>query len=73
MASISVVRLKFDDTHASIGAEAGGFFLRDRDGNEVAISKNAMLRCLAIAEHEKMVPALPDSFWNHDSVKSAKD
>lgn len=64
MATTSTVRMKFDDAGCTIDSSGGNAFtLRDAVGNQVTISLTALLRCLAVAEHEKLVPALPGEFW----------
>lgn len=55
--------MKFDATGCSIASAGTDFALRDSSGNEVTISLQALLRCLAIAETEKTLPQLPGEFW----------
>ena len=64
MSTTSIVNMIFDDsgcTIASVGSDS--FSLRDNAGNQVTVSLKAVLRCLAVAEHEKLVPLLPSTFW----------
>lgn len=64
MATISTVNVKLDDRECGIAsAGATEFTFQDGAGNQVAISLRAVLRCLSIAESEKVVPALPSEFW----------
>lgn len=62
-------QMVFDDAGATIMPTGPGFTLKDKQGNEITISVSALLRCLAIAEHEKMVPALPGEFWQQVEPK----
>ena len=66
MPTTSTVSVKFDDTGCTI-ASAGsrGFTLSDAAGNQITVSLKAIMRCLAVAEHEKQVPELPSEFWQH--------
>lgn len=63
MPTTITAKMKFDDVGAQIASHGDGFKLRDPAGNEVTVSLNAILRCLAIAENEKSLPALPGEFW----------
>lgn len=66
MATTSTVSMVFDDKSCTIGtAAAGGYTLRDEAGNQVTLSLRAVVRCMAVAEHEKKIPALPGEFWQH--------
>ena len=56
-------QIAFDDAGATIMPAGSGFTLKDKQGNEITFTLSALLRCMAIAEHEKMVPALPGEFW----------
>lgn len=62
-------QMVFDDAGATIMPTVAGFTLKDKQGNEVTISVSALLRCMAIAEHEQMVPALPGEFWQQVESK----
>jgi hypothetical protein len=59
----------FDDVGATIMPTGAGFMLKDKHGNEITLSLSALLRCMAIAEHEKQVPALPGEFWQQVEAK----
>jgi hypothetical protein len=63
MTTSITAQINFDDAKAQIASQGNGFKLRDQVGNEVTISLNVILRCLAIAETEKSLPALPGEFW----------
>jgi len=66
MAATSTVSMDFDDAGCTIASAGGkGFALRDTAGNQVTVSLMAVLRCLAVAEHKKLVPALPGEFWQY--------
>jgi len=66
VSTTSTVSMKFDDTGCTIASVgANSFTLRDSAGNQVTMSLKAIMRCMAVAEHEKMVPALPSEFWQH--------
>lgn len=62
-------QMVFEDAGGTIMPASSGFTLKDKQGNEITISVSALLRCLAIAEHEKMVPALPGEFWQEVEPK----
>lgn len=62
-------QMVFDDAGATILPAGSNFALKDKMGNEITISVSALLRCMAIAEHEKMVPALPGEFWQQVESK----
>jgi hypothetical protein len=65
MATTSTVKIKLDDLECGIASSSSsGFTFQDAAGNEVSISLRAVLRCLSIAEAEKLVPALPSEFWS---------
>ena len=63
MPTTVTAKIIFDDKGAQIGRDGEWFVLRDTAGNEVTMSLQAVLRCLSIAEHEKVIPELPDEFW----------
>lgn len=71
MATTSVVNMQFDDAGCTINSTGGrAFTLRDGAGNQVTLSLRAIVRCLAVAEHEKLVAALPAEFWQQaDQLK----
>lgn len=63
MATPSTVNVKLDDRECGIASNGGSeFTFQDGAGNQVAISLRAVLRCLSIAEAEKLVLELPDEF-----------
>lgn len=71
MPTTVTAKITFDDKGAQIASTGDGFLLRDRGGNEVTISLNALVRCLAIAEYEKTLPALSGEFWQSvDQLKN---
>ena len=62
-------QMVFEDAGATIIPTSAGFMLKDKQGNEITFSLSALLRCMAIAEHEKLVPALPGEFWQQVEAK----
>jgi hypothetical protein len=62
-------QMLFEDAGATIVSANGGFTFKDKQGNEVTFSLSALLRCMAIAEHEKLVPTLPGEFWQQVESK----
>lgn len=64
MLTTSTVQISFDDPEAAITRpSATAFGLRDSAGNQVTLQLRDILRSLSIAEHEKLVSALPSEFW----------
>lgn len=64
MATTSIVQVSFDDPGCAITRpSATAFGLRDDAGNQVTLQLRDILRCLSIAEHEKLVTMLPSEFW----------
>ncbi len=56
MATTSTVSVIFEDKGCAIGTAAGGgYTLRDPAGNQVTLSLRAIVRCFAVAEHEKQI------------------
>ena len=62
-------QIVFDDEGSTILPTGAGFKLQDKDGNAVTLSLSSLLRCMAIAEFEKQVPALPGEFWQQVEAK----
>ncbi|MYM92535.1 hypothetical protein [Duganella vulcania] len=62
-------QISFDDAGATIMPMGSNFTLKDKQGNEITFTLSALLRCMAIAEHEKLVPALPGEFWQQVEAK----
>jgi hypothetical protein len=68
MTNISA-QMDFDDAGATIMPTGSGFTLKDKQGNQITLSLSALLRCMAVAEYEKLVPALPGEFWQQVEAK----
>jgi hypothetical protein len=64
MATTAQIRLFFDDEGGKVVTTDEGFVLHDRAGNEVTLPLRVVLRCLELAEREKLVPELPYEFWD---------
>jgi hypothetical protein len=64
MRTIATVQVTFNDPGCAIlRPSATEFGLRDDAGNQVTIQLRDILRCLSIAEHDKLVGPLSAEFW----------
>ena len=64
MGTASIVQMTLDSDDCGIYSNGKTFTFMDKFGNQVALSLDAIMRCVSIAEDNGDLPALTKDFWN---------